>query len=131
MSDGTFVASLTVNSLGRVTLIGRTGKDRNNCFIATAAYGSAMDNHVQALRAFRDEHLLTNPLGKALVSFYYRVSPPVARYIGKHEALRAATRLALAPVLYGIEHPLGAVLIVTGILAATGAWRWRRLIRRQ
>jgi hypothetical protein len=131
MSDGTFSATLTVNSLGRVTLIGKTGKDGKNCFIATAAYGSAMDSHVQALRSFRDEHLLTNPLGTALVNLYYRVSPPVARYIGKHEAMRAATRLALAPVVYGVEHPLGAVLIVTGILAATGAWRWRRLIRRQ
>jgi hypothetical protein len=39
------------------------------------------------------------------VAFYYRHSPPVAALIGRHESLRAATRAALAPVVFAIERP--------------------------
>lgn len=128
LSSGTFGAFLRVNSLGRVALDGRGGKDRKRCFIATAAYGSPMESHVLALRAFRDEHLLTNPLGRAFVDFYYRTSPPVARYIGKHRTLMALTRLVLAPVVFGVEHPMAALLIVTSVLVAAGARRRRRIV---
>ena len=37
------------------------------CFIATAAYGSPMAEEIQILRKFRDEYLLTNRMGQALV----------------------------------------------------------------
>ncbi|MEK7285672.1 MAG: CFI-box-CTERM domain-containing protein, partial [Nitrospirota bacterium] len=42
------------------------------CFIATAAYGSYLDPHVQVLRNFRDRHLLTNRPGQIFVHFYYQ-----------------------------------------------------------
>ncbi len=74
------------------------------CFIATAAYGSYLDPHVMVLREFRDKYLLTNPPGRIFVALYYKVSPPIAKFISKHEALRSITRILLTPVVFGIEN---------------------------
>jgi hypothetical protein len=51
------------------------------------------------LREFRDEYLLTNPLGKALVDVYYRVSPPIAESITEHPSLKPIVRLGLLPAV--------------------------------
>jgi hypothetical protein len=66
------------------------------CFIATAAYGSAMAPDVKRFRKFRDDVLLKSAAGRAFVDTYYEVSPPVAGFIAKHETLRAVTRGVLA-----------------------------------
>jgi endonuclease YncB( thermonuclease family) len=70
-----------------------------NCFIATAAYGSPLDPHVEILRKFRDNHLLTNRLGRRFVRIYYSYSPAIADYISKHNTLKAITRFALLPII--------------------------------
>ncbi|MGO9138327.1 MAG: CFI-box-CTERM domain-containing protein [Syntrophales bacterium] len=84
-------------------------------YIATAAYGSNLDHHVNVLRNFRDRYLLTHSLGRTFVGYYYRYSRPVAAFMEKHEALKTAARWALAPVICSIEYPYvfaGALLIV-------------------
>jgi YVTN family beta-propeller protein len=75
------------------------------CFIATAAFGSDMAPEVEVLRGFRDRQLMTNPLGRAFVRFYYRVSPPLADHIRHHETLRAMTRGLLMPLIVAIKFP--------------------------
>jgi hypothetical protein len=94
------------------------GGGGGGCFIATAAWGSYLDPHVQVLRDFRDRVLLASGMGRALVDLYYRHSPPLAAVIGRHEGLRMATRWALTPVVLSVEYPLAAGSLV--ILALAG-----------
>lgn len=74
----------------------------SGCFIATAAYGSEMERHVEALRTFRDKRLLTNPLGRLFVTGYYAFGPYVAGVIAKDEGLRGMAREALAPLVSAV-----------------------------
>jgi hypothetical protein len=71
----------------------------DDCFIATAAFGSPMEPRIDVLRSFRDQVLMKSPRGRALVDFYYAHSPPLAQYLGRHPLLRALVRLLLMPVV--------------------------------
>jgi len=86
------------------------------CFIATAAYGSAMDRHVVSLRGFRDDVLMHFGAGRAFVAAYYRYSPPVADFIATRDSLRALTRAALWPLVFTIEHPGAAMTVLVLML---------------
>jgi len=81
------------------------GGGGGSCAIATAAFGSNLDPHVNVLRDFRDKYLLTNFVGKVFVNFYYRHSPPIANFIAKHETLKTAVGWALTPLVYCFEYP--------------------------
>jgi hypothetical protein len=50
---------------------GRTGgaSGGGGCFIATAAFGSKYENHVQLLRRFRDLYPMSNRIGRIFVNF--------------------------------------------------------------
>jgi YVTN family beta-propeller protein len=87
------------------------------CFIATAAYGSAMAPEVQGLRRFRDRYLLTNAPGRAFVRFYARHSPLIADAIRQSEPARAATRTLLWPVVAIVNHPTSAFGVLLAGLA--------------
>jgi hypothetical protein len=69
------------------------------CCTATAAFGTPMAQEIGILRQFRDEQLLTNPVGEALVDLYYTVSPPVAGFITEHPGLKPMVRAGLAPAV--------------------------------
>jgi len=105
---------------------GGGGGGGGGCFIATAAYGSALDPHVETLREFRDNYLLTNALGRAFVSLYYRFSPPAADYIREHGSLRALTRWTLMPLIIAIEHPIVLLMVMAGCLFLVTGGRSRR-----
>ena len=78
--------------------------DRNcngsdDCFIATAAFGSPFATKIDLLRSFRDAYLMESPFGRKLVDFYYGHAEPWAAWIAKNEPLRAVVRVLLAPVI--------------------------------
>lgn len=76
-----------------------SGSGGGGCFIATAAFGSAVEPQVERLKRFRDQYLLPHKAGRFLVGIYYQYSPPVAQYISSRDNLKAAVRLALYPLL--------------------------------
>jgi len=71
----------------------------SGCCVATASCGSPEAEEIQILRDFRDEYLLTSPLGEALVEFYYTVSPPMAEFITEHPTLKPIVRAGLMPAV--------------------------------
>ena len=58
-----------------------------------------MAKEVKVLEKVRDEYLLTNELGRVLVSTYYKYSPSLANWIAKHPTMRKMVRIGLYPVL--------------------------------
>ena len=51
---------------------------KGGCFIATAVYGSYNAPEVIILRKFRDNFLLNYFMGRIFITFYYKISPPIA-----------------------------------------------------
>jgi hypothetical protein len=58
-----------------------------------------MAEEIQILREFRDEYLLMNPVGQALVDIYYMTSPPIAEFITEHPSLKPIVRVGLWPAV--------------------------------
>ena len=84
----------------------------DSCFIVASAHGSYLAPHLVTLRDFRDRYFLTNPIGKWFVKFYYRHSPPIANYIREHKTPRTIVRSILTLIVYSIEYPVAAALIL-------------------
>jgi len=106
------------------------------CFIATATYGAPMAEEIEILHQFRDEYLLTSPVGQALVDLYYRVSPPIAEFITEHPSLKPIVRAALLPAVavsvLAVNTTSAEKMAMLGLLAlvlvtfAVLATKWRR-----
>ena len=96
----------------------------DECFIATASFGSKFEPSVVLLRAFRDKFLLTNTWGQAFVKFYYKNSPPIAAYIANNEFLKAGVRGLLTPVVgvvYLLFHPALLYSVVSALILLIAA----------
>jgi hypothetical protein len=93
-----------------------------------------MAPQIQILRDFRDQYLLTNPVGKALEDFYYQISPPIAEFITEHPALKPVVRAGLVPAV-GMSavvvnttpaEKAAIVGLVVMVAAALAIWATRR-----
>jgi hypothetical protein len=91
------------------------------CCTVTAAYGTPMAGEIGILREFRDEYLLTNPLGKTVADTYYRFSPPIAEFITEHPSLKPIVRAGLTPAVavsnIVVNTSLGEKAAIAGLLA--------------
>ena len=73
-------------------------KNKSSCFIATAAF-TYPSHEVYVLRQFRDRILRQHLVGRMFVSFYYKVSPPLAHWIERSPFRRRIIRRALLPIV--------------------------------
>jgi hypothetical protein len=127
-------AETTVIMNGDYSITANFGKPGLQCFIATAAYGTPMAEEIGILRKFRDEYLLTNPVGTTLVELYYRLSPPVAEFITEHPGLKPIVRAGLLPAVamstIAVNTAPAAKIAIIGLLAlvlvAVAIWARRR-----
>ena len=76
------------------------GGEGGGCFIATAAYGTDMQPELLSLYKFRNKFLLTNPLGRAFIKYYYKNSPPLAKFIKTREWARSLVKVMLRPMTW-------------------------------
>jgi hypothetical protein len=98
LANGIIVDPGGISSIGDASY-STFGSNVMGCFIATAAFGSKFEKHVQLLRRFRDLYLMPNSIGRAFVRAYYRYSPPMADFIAKHDVLRTMVRWSLVPLI--------------------------------
>jgi hypothetical protein len=114
--DGTYTVSVNAtnaNGTSDTKTWTVTVKAPSPCYIATATYGTPLDSRIDILRDFRDELLLTNPIGKTFVSTYYRTSPPIADALRENDGLRTITRLTLiTPLVYLSKFLLNSILAI-------------------
>ena len=69
----------------------------SGCFIATAAYGSAMEPQVEAMRKVRDALRPRSVIFATATDLYYRSGPVAADLVAKSETARALARILLGP----------------------------------
>jgi hypothetical protein len=101
-----------------------------NCFIATAAYGSSLDQHVNRLREFKNKILVPTWVGRKFVKLYYIISPPIAKLVAKNEVLKSFVRVFLWPVILIADLILDygfAIFLVPLILVAVYLRRRRQV----
>jgi len=71
----------------------------SGCFVATAAFGSALEPRVQALRVARDELRPRSAAFSTAVDLYYQSGPPAAAFIARSDSARALVRTLLGPIV--------------------------------
>jgi hypothetical protein len=70
----------------------------SGCFIATAAWGSAMAPDVDAMRQVRDRLRPASTMFAVATDLYYRAGPAAAAVLARSDTARALVRQVLAPV---------------------------------
>lgn len=94
--------------------------ENKKCFVATAAFGSELDPHVQRFRDFRNRILMRSEVGRFLTQLYYAHSPKYAKVIADSPILKTGVRGILWTLLLFVELSLRFGLMMT-VLGSTFA----------
>jgi hypothetical protein len=78
-------------------------KQVEGCFIATAAWGSALAAQVGALRRARDRLRPESVMAATAADLYYRSGPAAAAVMRRSDTARAVVRRLLSPVAAAAE----------------------------
>lgn len=70
-------------------------ESKAGCFIATAVFPDPDAPQLGILRRYRDQSLMATAMGRRAVGQYYRLSPPVARWLLRHPQCASWVRCAL------------------------------------
>ncbi|MEM2339134.1 MAG: CFI-box-CTERM domain-containing protein [Nitrososphaerales archaeon] len=124
--QGDNIRDATTSSIQTITV------EEKRCIIATAAYGSELNPHVQFLREFRENIVLKTFAGNQFMNifdaWYYSFSPSIATLISTNTYMKAIVRGLLYPLI-GILY-LGVItttalnfnielsIIITGIMVS-------------
>jgi hypothetical protein len=73
------------------------------CFVATAAFGGAMQEEVKFLRKYRDNYLREYYAGRIFIKVYEKVGPGGAEFIKDREYLKKPVRQILRIIIKGIR----------------------------
>jgi hypothetical protein len=97
-------------------------EEASECLVATACYGSALDEQVLFLRRFRDIEVMGTIIGRNFMrlfnTIYYYFSPTLASFIAHHRRARLAVRYAaVGPMI----HLLRLSCYLTGPLSKVSA----------
>lgn len=82
----------TENPITHETILHRGTEKTGGCFVATAVMGSQNAPEVAVLCAFRDHFLMSSPLGRRVVTTYYRMSPPLAARLDRSNVAKTIVR---------------------------------------
>jgi hypothetical protein len=91
------VAELTTSKIHYTTLP-PVSPFKGQCFIATAAYGSALEPTVSAMRRARDQLLAEVPLFSVAADLYGRSGPAAAAVLRRSDTARVLARGLLGPL---------------------------------
>jgi hypothetical protein len=90
---------------GTYEVVHHEDEQESDCFVATACYGSALDEHVVFLRRFRDFEVMETNTGRCFMgmfnALYYSFSPSLASYLRHHRGAKMMARYAVvAPTIH-------------------------------
>ncbi len=98
-SDG--VANGVIVDPGGIGWENSESGDDGQCFIENIlGFAKASSEEIMIVRRFRDENLLTNPVGCLFVSAYYKTSPVLVGIIREYPILRSTAREILKPLIW-------------------------------
>ncbi|MCL4436939.1 MAG: hypothetical protein M1503_13020 [Thaumarchaeota archaeon] len=75
----------------------------NECFIATAAYGTPYSKEIDILRDFRDNVLMKSTYGQRFTEAYYNISPPIAKKVEANYGLKISVRVCLSIIIWFLK----------------------------